>query len=134
MSTQTYTGTLTVMDCPNCGMTFGVTAEFEQRRRGDGGSFHCPLGHSMSFKANREAALKRDLQYERDRAEREARRAASAEGRAQRAENSRRVTKGHLTRVKRRVAHGVCPCCNRTFKDLAAHMTTKHPDFAEPGR
>lgn len=23
---------------------------------------------------------------------------------------------------------GVCPCCNRTFKQLAAHMKTKHPD------
>lgn len=26
----------------------------------------------------------------------------------------------------KRVSGGVCPCCNRTFKNLAAHMKTKH--------
>jgi hypothetical protein len=28
------------------------------------------------------------------------------------------------------VANGVCVCCNRSFKNLAAHMQTKHPEFA----
>ena len=46
------------------------------------------------------------------------------------AERSAAAYKGHLTRVKRRVGNGVCPCCNRTFKNLADHMTTKHPDYA----
>ena len=32
-----------------------------------------------------------------------------------------------LTRVKNRVSRGVCPNCNRTFKDLARHMASKHP-------
>ena len=39
--------------------------------------------------------------------------------------------KGQVTRIKKRVANGVCPCCNRTFKDLAAHMSTQHPDYIE---
>lgn len=28
---------------------------------------------------------------------------------------------------------GMCPCCRRTFKQLAEHMKSKHPDF-DPAR
>lgn len=28
-----------------------------------------------------------------------------------------------------RAQGGACPCCNRTFADMARHMKTKHPDF-----
>lgn len=31
--------------------------------------------------------------------------------------------------VARRIGNGVCPCCNRTFAQLARHMAHKHPDF-----
>lgn len=27
-------------------------------------------------------------------------------------------------------AFETCPCCKRTFKQLAAHMKNKHPEFA----
>lgn len=40
--------------------------------------------------------------------------------------------KGHLTRVKNRIANGVCPCCNRSFTPLADHMASEHPDFVVP--
>lgn len=30
-------------------------------------------------------------------------------------------------RIRERVQAGVCPCCNRTFQNLARHMATKHP-------
>lgn len=33
------------------------------------------------------------------------------------------------TRIKNRVKNGVCPCCNRTFENLARHMQAKHSDF-----
>ena len=32
---------------------------------------------------------------------------------------------------KNRVAASVCPCCKKTFKQLAAHMKNKHPNYAE---
>lgn len=51
-------------------------------------------------------------------------------------ERSHSTTRGHLTRERKkkeqletRAANGVCPCCHRTFKQLARHMKTKHPDF-----
>lgn len=37
--------------------------------------------------------------------------------------------RGQLTKLKRRVSNGVCPCCNRSFADLHRHMTEKHPDY-----
>lgn len=32
-------------------------------------------------------------------------------------------------RLRKRASAGVCPCCNRTFSQLARHMQTKHPTF-----
>jgi negative regulator of replication initiation len=47
-----------------------------------------------------------------------------------RKEAQRRAEKAAKTKIKQRVAHGVCPCCTRSFSDLKRHMTTKHPDYA----
>ena len=33
-----------------------------------------------------------------------------------------------LTRLQKRIHAGVCPCCNRTFTNVARHMKTKHPN------
>ena len=37
--------------------------------------------------------------------------------------------KGVTTKIKNRIGNGVCPCCNRTFKNLARHMQGQHPDY-----
>ena len=34
--------------------------------------------------------------------------------------------------VEKRIAHGVCPCCNKTLADLSNHMVTEHKDFRLP--
>ena len=44
-------------------------------------------------------------------------------------EAKRRGEKAAKTRIKNRIAAGVCPCCNRTFQNLAKHMAGQHPDF-----
>lgn len=40
MSIQTYTGTLTIIECANCHVHFGVTESFEKRRRADHKAFY----------------------------------------------------------------------------------------------
>ena len=93
-------------------------------RRDDGRSFYCPNGHSLSYKGTRHK-LERDLKTAKDRAARE--RALRDQ-----AEASLRATKGVVTKQRKRlerVANGVCPCCNRSFRDLKRHMQTKHPDY-----
>lgn len=42
------------------------------------------------------------------------------------------AAKGQATKLRKRAANGVCPCCNRTFVQLARHMATQHPDYAAP--
>ena len=51
MSTATFTLTMTftTVDCPNCGLTFAITKDFDNRRRDDHRTFYCPMGHSMSY-------------------------------------------------------------------------------------
>jgi hypothetical protein len=45
------------------------------------------------------------------------------------AERSAAAAKGNVTKLRKRAAAGVCPCCNRTFLALQKHMAHKHPDF-----
>lgn len=122
-STQTYTGTLTIVECPNCHMDFGVTPEFQAARRNDHRSFYCPAGHSMSYGQKSEAERLRE-------------RLRLTEGQLthtldqlQMTEYQRRAQKGQNTRLKNRIAAGVCPCCNRSFQDLHRHMAGQHPDY-----
>ncbi len=42
------------------------------------------------------------------------------------------AARGQLTKTKKRIAKGICPCCNRSFVNLERHMTGQHPDYA-PG-
>lgn len=44
-------------------------------------------------------------------------------------ERSLTAHKGHTTRLKNRIAAGVCPCCQRTFVNLARHMKGQHPNY-----
>lgn len=48
-------------------------------------------------------------------------------------EYQRRAQKGQNTRLKKRIAAGVCPCCNRSFANLREHMAGQHPDFTGEG-
>ncbi|MGC1272970.1 MAG: hypothetical protein WBC44_04635 [Planctomycetaceae bacterium] len=121
---------LAVRNCPTCGLLYGVDASYLKRKREKGGDWYCPAGHNLVYtesdlqKAQKElAAVKRRAEYyeaernrAREQAEQEKRRSAAA--------------RGQVTKLKRRAAGGACPCCNRTFENLARHMQTKHPGFA----
>lgn len=112
-------------ECWSCGLPFAMPEAWARKRSEEGKSFYCPKGCHLSYgqsevekeRARRERAERRADSYRRD-YEHESRRSAAY--------------RGHLTRVKKRVGSGVCPCCKRTFKQLAAHMKRKHPDYAEP--
>lgn len=132
MTTQTFLGTLTVHACVKCGMHFGIPADYDARRREDHALFYCPSGHQQCYVGKTEAEKLRD-EVAREKHWREQAEARSADFRQQRDahERSARAFKGVATRIKKRVKHGVCPCCNRTFANVAAHMETKHPTYGE---
>lgn len=113
-----------------CPMTLPVEL-YNAAKRSSNVTFYCAYGHGQIFREGPTEAdklrLERDrlaqqLAYKDDRLreEREAREAA---------ERQRSAARGQITRIKNRVGHGVCPCCNRTFENLARHMNSKHPTF-----
>lgn len=118
---------LFVSDCPECGAVFGIPVEMEKRRREDHRAFYCPNGHSLGFSGPTQA--EKEAQVNKERAERlntllQAQRDQTEAARREAAE-----AKASEVRLRWRVGNGVCPCCQRTFPALAAHVATKHPEF-----
>src|SRR4051812_12064523 len=117
--------------CYKCQEPFGIERSTRQVLLRTHQSFFCPHGHSQVYaegdseetKLRRERdRLKQQMAYKDDQL-REARE------RAEKERHRANGYKGHATRITKRAKAGVCPCCNRTFKQLAAHMANKHPQF-----
>lgn len=93
--------------------------------------FFCPYGHKAHFAAGETEADK--LRRERDRLTQQlAQKDDSIRwNREARETAERRVSalKGVATRMRNRAAAGLCPCCNRTVRQLADHMKSQHPDY-----
>lgn len=121
--------TLVVEECPTCAVIYAIPQLLKdkalQHRGPSGKSIHCPNGHSWHYTGKTEAEkLREQLERERERAGR-----ITAD--RDQIEASLRATRGVVTRMKNRASAGVCPCCNRTFQQLARHMQAKHPEFRE---
>jgi hypothetical protein len=113
-----------VYECAECGMPFGMSADLVKRRRDDHASFYCPRGHTQSCRGASEAERRRVMLAEANaKSTALAQRVTNAEQAEQKAEMARR-------KLEKRIKAGVCPCCNRTFTNLARHMQTKHPEKA----
>lgn len=127
----TYSTTLIAVTCGACGIPFGLPENVYAARRDDGGKFYCPNGHYIGYGTSAADKLRTENKRLLDLAERRLAGLYAAQDQAQAAERRRAAAKGQLTKVKKRVAAGVCPCCNRTFQNLADHMAGQHPDYAE---
>lgn len=126
-----YEKTIKVIECCSCSIDFGLGANFIKARREDHATFYCPNGHPQGYYSDNE---KEELQKEVEGLQRQrdfARESRDAEReRRLAAERQRAAAKGQVTKIKNRVAKGVCPCCTRSFANLAGHMASKHPDYA----
>jgi len=121
--TMTFTETLTVTSCW-CGIHFAIPSNLYQwMQRDSDHSCRCPMGHTMVFSDTQKEELERARAALAD----ANRRARATRDLLDAEERSHSATKGHLTRVKKRVHRGVCPHCNRHFADLERHMGSKHP-------
>lgn len=116
-----------------CGLAFAVPQAWVDARRSDHATWYCPNGHKRYFPGkSREEQLREEL-------DREQRKRADVESsrdywRTEQEQTARRLvaTRGVVTRTKKRIADGKCPCCKASFKDLATHMASEHPTYAEP--
>ena len=109
-----------------CGIAMVIPAQLDREwRNNTARSFYCLNGHSQHYTGKSEAEkLKAQLEVKERALEWE-------RARVKRAEKQVSVFKGKVTRIKNRVGNGVCPCCNRTFQNLMAHMKTQHPAYAK---
>lgn len=133
--TLTLRVTLRAETCFKCGFTYGLPHEFLRRKWERGGNWWCPSCGQDTIYSRTELQKLRD-QVREERAWKERAQVRLAEERAdrERAERSASAYKGVATKLRKRAAAGVCPCCNRTFKQLARHMERQHPEYvAEHG-
>jgi hypothetical protein len=115
----TETVEIEITECAHCGIQFGAPKYWMNAARKDKRDIYCPNGHTLSFKDPQwERDLKRAKENERwwrDEAERTGRQLSA--------------TRGVVTRIKNRIANGICPCCHRQFANLQRHMAGHHPTF-----
>lgn len=115
---------LYVTECARCGVEFAITGDYEKRRREDKKTFHCPNGHIQYFPGK--TPDEREIEELKSQLASETSARKWAETRAKGAAVKAGKAKAEKARLERRVNCGVCPHCSRTFRQLAAHMKTKH--------
>jgi len=119
-----------LVNCYSCGVFYLIPDIIEkaalERRGPNGRTVYCPNGHEWYYVGQTEAEK---LRQERDRLQQ---RLAQKDDEI--AEKAREVSaaKGQITKLKKRASAGTCPCCNRTFQNMATHMRKQHPDFSKP--
>lgn len=88
--------------------------------------FFCAYGHGQYYIEGESEESK--LRRERDRLKQDAARleyeCIDTIARADKAEKA-------IKRLKKRASAGTCPCCQRTFSNMATHMRNQHPSFGD---
>lgn len=130
--TMTYTGRLVIEECYKCHIIFAMPEDFQRRCReaGQAMEFFCPLGHGQVYSKSETQRLREELartERQRDWSQTNARMYRDQLGASER---SKAAIKGQLTKTRKRIANGVCPCCKRHFVNVERHMQGQHPDYA----
>jgi len=109
--------------CCNCGVAFAMPLDMQERRKKDHQDFFCPVGHQQHYLEEHETEkLKKQV-------ENLTKREQWAQQEAKKANEEANKAKQSLKALRGRTKAGICPCCKRTVKQMAAHMASKHPDF-----
>jgi hypothetical protein len=124
MTTYTYTGSLVIIECAGCHMDFGATPDFVRDRRKDSKTFYCPNRCSNYYPPGSDPESKLRKKLEAAEAQR-----VAAEDQLQAATITAEGLRRVLQRERARFANGVCPCCNRSFENVARHVAGQHPDY-----
>lgn len=122
---------LVTITCYKCGITFAVPQYFQTKRLEDRADFWCPNGHEQAYVKSEAQRLREQLEEQKRSTEWWKNSALSKEKTIQGQKISLGKAKAKLKRTETRVAHGVCPCCNRSFVNVQRHMKTKHPDYID---
>lgn len=140
MSTQTltYTGSLVVTSCW-CGIRLAIPDDLYNMASRKGTSVYCPIGHKFVYGDTENeqlkaaaAAAERKLANAREDARSAWANVSVAREQRDHARASAAAYKGHVTRLRNRIADGVCPVdgCRRNFANVKGHIERMHPTWA----
>ena len=110
--------------CCTCGIVFSMPDWFDTKLRRSHETFYCPSGHRQIYSEKSDVELAREAAAVHQ-AEAERQRLAAIDARCE-AQNQRLKAERLGTKLKR-VRHGVCPECKRSFENVRRHMAAKHP-------
>lgn len=120
-----------VLDCGSCGVPFTMPELVYNTQVEEGGFHTCPNGHTRGWDKSRSRREEERREQERLKQSVAQKNDEIAELKAATSRLNAAVTaaKGESTKLKKRAAAGVCPCCHRRIWQMAAHMKSKHPEF-----
>ena len=123
---------LALVQCCSCAVEYAIPQQLNAYartyRHSDGKTIYCPNGHGWYYTGET------DARKQRRRAELAEQRIAQRDDEIRDLERAVSAQKGNVTKLKRRAAAGTCPCCQRTFMNVNAHLANKHPEFVEGQR
>lgn len=121
MTTIQFTHDYELVTCgaDGCDQSFGMHARFYAQTRRTGETWYCPKGHPRVWRGETTEQKLRKA---------EAQLVSTQDQLRASAEEAERIRQA-LVRDRHRFANGVCPCCNRSFENVARHMRSQHPDY-----
>lgn len=123
------TATLTRVQCGECGGVYAISERYREMKREKGGFWTCPYCRNWWGYPHEESLL----EQERDKVKRANDLLARERAEHEQTTMSLRAHKAAKTRLKNRISKGICPCCNRYFKNLQLHIQCKHPSYINEG-
>ena len=117
---------LSEINCGICGGVYAINERYRNQKEVEGGGWCCPYCQCDCgyFGETKEQLLEKQLEIQK-------RSNKFLREQNEKERNRTRAEKAAKTRIKNRIKNGVCPCCNRTFKNIHDHMKTKHPDYVK---
>lgn len=123
---------LVTIVCGVCGGIYAIAERYRYIKQEQGGFWKCPYCQNLwGYGTSENERLKQQLVKKEREVKQERKRKEWAQQETRVTEYRCRELKGRLSKIKKRVGNGVCPCCNRSFNDLRRHMNIKHPSYAK---
>ena len=118
----TLTSDVILRACGKCGSPIAMPEKVWESFAESHEGFYCPMGHRRNYPGQTEAEKLTEQLAASERKRREDH--ERIDGLLVKLSRKDKV----ISRIKVRAKNGICPECNRTFKNVQRHMGNKHGD------